>query len=209
MTMWFRTVKDSVVSILGAAAAGRYRVAGYQELSLSANEIIGNNRLVQVYYKKGNFPKSSSGRGPFAHDVQMHLKLTVAQPTAVDLTVLDSSTATPVQIAAALAALEPASEQVDRSMDEFIDIIFTTIMAGDNLDLGNEYKVANRWIPDVDKTDVVPRGEDAIVGAVMILEFRVQEEVPTTAKADLDFVSNDLSIQDDGDPKAGTEKDFT
>jgi len=208
MTMMFRTVKDSVVSILGAAAAGRYRVSGYQELDLAADEIVGADRLVQAFYKRGDFPKSASGRGPFAHDVRMHLKLTVSQPAFADLTVLDDPAATPVQLAAALAALEPAGEKAEDAMNEFIDIIYTTLMAGDNLDLGNLYKVANRWIPDVEKSDTIHRGEFAVVGAIMPLEFRVQEEVPTTAKADLDFVSNDLSIQDDGAPKAGTEEDF-
>ncbi len=48
-----------------------------------------------------------------------------------------------------------------------------------------------------------------MVGAIIPLEFRVQEEVGTTDKVDLDFISNDLDIQDDGDSKAGTEEDFS
>ena len=208
MTMMFRTVKASVVSILGAAAAGRYRVAGYSNPQLAAGEITDTNRLVQVVYKRGQFPRSASGRGPFAHDVSLSLMFTASEAAGVDLTVLEDPTATAVQIAAALAAVEPAAEKADTSMDELFDIVYTTIMDGDNLDLGNQYQVANRWIDSFEKTDVIPRGEYAVIGGTADLTFRVNEEVPTTAKVDLYFVSNDLSIKDDGNPKAGTEEEF-
>jgi hypothetical protein len=203
--MMFRTVKDSVVSILGTAAAGSFRVLGYQDQNLSADQLAGTDRLVQVFYKSGEFPRSASGRGPFAHNVTLQLMLTVSAPASADLTVLDSPAATPGQIAAALAALEPSGKEADDDMDALFDAVYTTLMSGPNLDLGHQYEVTNRWIESFEKTEPLPRGEYAVVGGTAELKFRVSEEVPTATKADLDFVSNDLSIKDDGDPKAGTE----
>lgn len=204
--MWFRTVKASVEGILASAAAGQYRVLGYQEPGLSADNLSGVDRLVQVFYRRGQFPKSASGRGPFEHKVQMDLVLTVSAPAHADLTVLDSPTATSAQLAAALAAVSPAGKIADDSMDEFFELIYAAIMDGDQLDLGNPYKVANRWVDSFEKTDVLPRGEYVVIGGTAELSFKVSEEVPSTDKADLDFVSTDLSLQGDGVPKAGTEE---
>jgi hypothetical protein len=208
MTMMFRTIKDNVVSILGDAAAGQYRVAGYQEQRLAAEELEGNLRLVQVRYKHGAFPRSASGRGPFAHNVNLQIVLTVSHAAGTDLSVLDNPAATPAQIAAALGASIPAEKEADDAMDELFDLVFNTLMAGDNLDLGAQYQVANRWIEEFEKSDVINRGEYAVVGGMTSLSFRVEEQVPTTEKFDLDFVSTDVDIQGEDAIKAGVTKEF-
>lgn len=207
--MKFRDVKTSVVSLLGAAAAGRYRVLGYQEQDLDDDEITGNNRLVQVFASAGNFNPSRSGRGPFALDVTLMIEMIVAESAQVDLTVLDDPAATPAQIATALAAAKPAAARADEQLDELFDLIFNEIMKGDNLDLGMSVgDISDRWLSGFKKGDPQNAGDRVVLSSVAMLTFRTSESVVSTDKYDIETIDSGVSIQGDGDPKAGVKKDY-
>lgn len=209
MAMRFRTVKSAIVTLLGAAAAGRYRVAGYQDQGLSAEETAGSSRLVQVFYSQGEFPKSQSGWGPYSHEVVMKINLIASEAAAVDLSVLNSELATPTQIAAALAALTPAAEGADNSLDELFDHVFQELMKGDNLDFGiTSFPVANQWVENFKKEEISPRGEYAVASGTVTMSLRLEESVESTDTEDLDFIDNTLNIQDDPGDNAGTIEEF-
>lgn len=207
--MKFREVKANIVTLLGAAAAGQYRVSGYQEQDVHAEEITGTDRLVQVFVGSSEIPKSGAGYGPYKFDVTARIYMTVSEPAYADLTVLNNPASTPVQIAAALAAAEPAAEKADTALDELFELVFNELMKGDNYDLGMSIgEVANRWMGSFEKESPQPRGDRVVLSGMTMLTFTTSEDVTSSSIADLDFIDSDLTIQDDGDPKAGVLEEY-
>jgi len=209
MTMKFRTVKAQLETLLGAAAAGRYRVEGYQAQGLSDAEVFGNNRLVQIIFSEGDHPKSASGYGPYAHDCTYKIVLTVSQSAACDLSALESGVATPSEKAAALAALQPAAKRADDALDELYDHVFQELMKGDNENLGiTSFYLSNRWIKGFQKLNVTTNGEDAVLSGELTFSCRVDEEVVSTDEADLDFIDATLKPQDDEVVRTGVLEEY-
>lgn len=203
--MRFRTIKTAIEDLLVAAAAGRYQVQGYQNQGLAAEEILDDNRLVQVIYDQGTFPKSSSGKGPFTHDQIFKIILTVSKKAEGDLSALEDDFATPAEKATALAASRPAAKLADDSLDELFDHVFQELMKGDNIDFGiTSFKVANRWLNDFKKSDPVLVGDMAVLSGTVELSCRIDESVVSTTETPLDTIDMTLKIKDDiNDPKAG------
>jgi hypothetical protein len=178
--MEFRTVKNKIVEILGDAENGRYRTVGFRRQSKSGDEILNNDRLVQVYFSEGQFQKSH-GRfhGEKTHDVTFEIELSASAKAHGDLTVLDSPTATPIAKAAAIAAIKEASEIADNKIDELIDIIYNILMDARNeglqLDKGD---VSSRWIDRIQKDILLERGDLVVKTANMKYTCRVIESVP-------------------------------
>jgi len=210
MTMHFRGIKDSITTLLLAEAAGRYRVRGYPDQGLSAEEVADTDRLVQVSYQRGSFPKSSSGRGPFDHTMTFRVLLVASKAAEVDLTVLDNPASTPTQIANALAAAEPASAAADDAIDELIDAVFQVIMAADNIDLGYSATslIGSRWIEDITKNDPYPRGDRVVVSATMDITCRVPEEITGATLTSLGDIVVDLQHQGDAVTRAGVKAEY-
>jgi len=205
--MYFRDIRDAIVTLLGNAAAGQYRTRGYPDQNLSAEEIADTDRLVQVYYTSGEFARSSSGRGPFDHQMAFKVQLIVSQAASCDLSVLNDESATAGQIAAALAAAEPAAQGADESLDELIDLVFQVLMAGTNIHLGLAYPIGSRWIDRIEKQEPFARSDRAVAMATMDLTCRVAEEVPSATLTDLDIVKVDITHQGDDVVRASVEVD--
>jgi len=195
--MYFRTISAGIVSLLGAAASGQYRVVGYQEQDVASDEIRNTERLVQVRYKRGEFPRSGSGRGPIAHHMDFEIMLTVSSAAGVDLTILENPASTPTQIATALAASESASKRVNDSMDELFDLVYQVLMSGPNIDLGLGFRIGSRWVPDFEKGDVYNRGEHAVLTGMLRVSCQIDESVPSATLYQFD--DNDVSLTFEGD----------
>jgi len=178
MTMNFRLIKASIVTLLGTSAAGRYRTIGFQEQGQAATEVKDDDRSVQVYYRSGDLPKQGGGlSGPFMHNTTYDFDLTVSKPALVDLTIMQNPLSTAGQYAAALAAMQQSSELADTSFDELADVIFQIIMNAENIDLGMSTPVANRWIRNIQKDDPIPRGELVVLTGSMQLTCKIDEQV--------------------------------
>ena len=119
--MEFRTVKTALQDILSDESAGRFRVVGRQVMSKSADEIRDNNKLVQVYYADGQFPKSGRMSGPKTHDVTIEIDLSCSASAEGDLSVLDNENATHQQKALALLQIREASDIADEMIDDLIE----------------------------------------------------------------------------------------
>jgi len=177
--MTFRTVKTAIQDLLEAQAAGRFRVIGKQVMSKSADEILNNDRLVQVYYSDGNFPKSS-GRmhGSKTHDITIEIDMTASAGAVGDLSILENPDATAIQKAGAIAAIREASEIADTKIDELIDAVYNILMdaryEGLLLDKGT---ISSRWIDRIQKDTLLERGEFVVKTANMKYTCRVQEYV--------------------------------
>lgn len=202
MTMFFRTVKDSIINnVLGPAEHGRFQTVGYQRQLKSADETTEDStRLVQVYYYSGDFEKAG-GRlnGLNQHDITFRVDLTVSKPAKGDLSTINAPGATAAQIAAALSDFQEAAQVVDESMDELFDIVYQILMDARNIHLGLETKgeVANRWVSSLQKDQPVPRGEYVILTGSVTLNCRVAEHI----LGDEGVINEvyDITIDQDGD----------
>lgn len=179
MTMNFRTIRDSLIDLLGTEAAGRYRTIGYQEQNQDAAEIDGIKRSVQVYYKRGEFPKSgASVTGPYRHSVSFQLDMFVSAQAEADLSVIYDPNADPGDIAAALDLMKPAAEAAEESFNEFFDILFNVLMDAGQVDLDLTPKIIrNRWVGNVEKDDPIPRGEHVVITGATEYTCITQESV--------------------------------
>jgi len=159
--MNFRIVKDKLVEILGDAAHGRYRVYGYQKQNKSSDEILNNDRSVQVYFSEGLFPKNKgSFVGEKSHEMTFEIDLSVSASSSGDLEILESDLTTANQKSIALSGIREASEIVDKKLDELIEIVFQVLLDArkTDLDLGNGI-IASRWINHIQKDPVLNSGD--------------------------------------------------
>lgn len=176
--MSFREAKNALTDLLGNNAEGRFRVIGFQRQTKGAEEIAGNNRMVQIYYSEGAFPKSGRMRGPHTHDIVLEIDISASAYAQADMAVLDSPTATPQQKAAALLAIRTAAEIADRSIDETIDAVYSIIMDARNEKLGLPVgEISSRWIDRIQKDSTIERGELVVKTANIRYTCRVQEYV--------------------------------
>jgi len=200
MTMSFRTLKASIVSILGAAAAadGTFRVIGYQDQGLAAEAVADSFRTVRVYYKKGTFDRSrNSTEGPLQHDTQFAIELVSAKAAKGDLATLENPSATNAQRATALLGFQEATFEADESIDELIDKVFQVIMAADMTELGLDVgDISDRWIDEIEKTEIPSQGQFVIIGADLPLTARVVEDLTGAIPVDAEDPALTATIED-------------
>jgi len=172
----FRSLKASLIAMLGAQAAGRFRTIGWPAQEQAAEQITGNNRTVQLYYESSEL--SSAAYGQVQHDVLYRVEMAVAADATADLTVLDDEDSTAGERAAALAAVLSSGQAADDAMDELIEIVFDILMAGYNCDLGmGPNVVANRWIRRMEKDQPIVDGELVISTGTIEFSARVAEDI--------------------------------
>lgn len=178
MLMNFETIRNAIITILGAAEAGRYQTIGFQRQSTSAEEI-NNLPMVQVYYKSGDFPKSSGAhRGPTQHDITFNIELLVSEPAKLDLSIINHPDADINDKRIAMAALQESSYNADRAMDALITIVYQVLMDARNIDLGlTKGVVANRWVDNPEKDNPLEKGSLIVLSGSMRYMCRTQEEV--------------------------------
>lgn len=177
MTMLAETVKKSVVSILGAQAAGRFKVIGFQRQVKAAQTTQNNNRLVQVWWDGSNFDKGKSGvTGPKINDVVLKIQFTVSQAAQVDLATLNNEASTPTQKQTALTNMVESSSRADSIIDELWGIVFDILNDGRNLYLGQaKGVVSTRWFGQLQKDQPPEQGGFTILTGTATLGFTVEE----------------------------------
>lgn len=207
MTMRFETIRDALVSTLGAAAAGRFTVVSYQRQSSAAEEARGSNCMVQVFYKSGDFPKSGgSVNGPTEHEIAYDIEFIVSAPASVDLSTLNDSGATAGAKQAALAALQESAAVADRLLDGIFGIVYQILMDARNMDLGLTVGIVkNRWLDSLQKDQPIPQGELVVLTGSARYSCRTQEPVPGDTGTEPTTVYYDSSIGINDDPVQQTE----
>ena len=205
--MEFREVKNAVAQTLVDAAAGRFLVVGHQRQQKAAEASVGNNRLVEVYFKRESFSKSRGrANGPVAGDVTIAIELTVAEPAKADLSALNNPNATPTELSTALFNMKEAGAAADEAMDELAEIVYQILMDARNIYYGlGKGRVNGRWVSDIEKDQPNDRGGLVLLTGAMNIEMRVSEEVPGDTGVDLDSISMETIIKDDTIQKTGFE----
>ncbi|MHA1288296.1 MAG: hypothetical protein ACTSPB_12905 [Candidatus Thorarchaeota archaeon] len=213
--MRFRSVKGTLVGLLGAASSGKFVVIGYQDSSRAAPEVLDEKRTIQVFYSAGDFPKSGGGlSGPVMHEISFRVELTVAKSAVGDWNALNNPASTPAELENALENFQISTDLADDSFDELVQIIYQILMDARNIDLGQDVStdgpVANRWIGQVRKDKPDTRGQYVILTGYMELTCKVDEQVlgdVGTYAAD-HTVETSIDIQDENkisdESKSGT-----
>jgi hypothetical protein len=198
--MYYRTIKTAIQTILAESSLSNYRVVGFQRQSKSADETLNNDRLVQVYYSEGDFPKSAGrNKGSKSHDLTIEIDMTVSAKAQADMSILDSTTATAEQKANAIAGLKEAAEIADEKLDELIDRVWNIMLDTRNYDLGLEVgAVSSPWIAKITKDTLLERGDLVVKTANMKYTCRVQEYVlgTTGTQPDPAIISSTIPIGD-------------
>jgi hypothetical protein len=203
----FRKVKRQIIKLLGDAADGRWQVIGYQNQTKATGQVQNNDRMIQVFFTDGNFPKNSGRmRGPKTHDITIEIDLSASAAAKGDITVLNNSNATAEQKAIALAGIKDAAEVADESIDDLIEYIFDLIMDARNEDLGLDIGViTNRWVDSIKKDTILERGDLIIRTAMIKYSCRVVETVPGDKGYEPDEVVFDSEIPAGDTEGAGIE----
>jgi len=201
--MNFQSVQTALVTALGAGAAGRYRTIGYQDLPIGQSEIIGNNKLVSVYYVQGDLPKHLSGLvGPATHSCKFNIDLKLSQNTKVNLSTLEDSESTEGERATVLAALQDSKNLANTNLDDFINVVFGVLTDNRNLFLGLSKSIfANRWISNIKKEEPMYFGNSVICSAILTYECDVEETFVGDSGTAGDII--DLTIKVNEEPSNG------
>ena len=202
--MNFRSIKSAIVTLLGSAAAGRYRTIDFKADKTGAGGVVNSDRSVQVYNTSGDFPQNAgSPSGPVMHDVVVKIELMASAKAQGDLATLSDATASEADRAIALTAFQDATLVADDSIDELINIIYQILMDAENLDLGYDDPISDRWVPSWNKADPIQEGELVTFLASMNLTYRIDEQLtgatPTPATPDEAVDTNIEITQDDED----------
>jgi hypothetical protein len=145
-------------------------------------------------------------RGPVDHSVQFTLEMFVCEPSEVDVSVLESPTATDADRSTALAAGRLAADRADDAFDEFAELLFQIIMDARHQDLGlADYTVGSRWVRSVTKNAVQPAGEFVMLAGEMNLIGSVEETVTGAVPVVGETISGDITIKDDDALNTGVE----
>jgi len=177
--MNFRVIRDSIRRVLAQNADGEFDVVGYQKRGKGASAVVSKNRLVEVYYNRGDFPKSGGSLdGPNKHDPTFRIDLTVAEPSKGDTTTIESPTATAAQVATALAAMKASDALADDSMDELFERVYSILMDASQIDFDLPVGVvASRWVNQFNKDEAIERGNYTILTASCLLTCSTSEQV--------------------------------
>lgn len=202
--MNFRLIKASLVQLLGDHADGKFRVAGYQKRGQSAVEISNYDRIVQVYYAAGQFPKSGGGpSGPVKHDMTFNLDLFVSMKTQGNLQALNNPASSASQLQTAIADLKIAEDLVDSAFDEFAEDCFQIVMNALHLWLGHNKPVGSRWVPAINKDDPVRYGELVTLSGTMPVTCNKDEQVKGATPVLMQVIDTEVIPNEDEVGKAG------
>ena len=205
MIMNYRIIKTNIIDILAANSKNCFKVIGHQRQNKSADDTLGNNRLVQVYYSFSEFSKSR-GRlnGPVQHDVTYRIELTVSAPAKVNKKVLNDPNSAAAMIASVLATAQEASAVADEQLDELYQLVYQILMDANyrmlNMPKG---ELSNKWIPNWHKNDPLDKGEYTVLTGNMFINVNTAEQllgVEAVVNGDI----QDVTINQAGDENEKT-----
>jgi hypothetical protein len=186
MTMNFIEVKTALKALLAAdGVTNGYRVIGHQRQITNMEEVLNNDKLVQVFYGEGDFDKGKGSRtGPTNHEMTFKVELYLAKGAEGDKSGLASAT-TDAERAAIIAAYKEAQEVVDAEFDLFANHVYNVLMdtRNDNIGMpippavGSNLRVSNTWVSAIRKDTVMGDGEYSGLTGTLTFKCDVCEEL--------------------------------
>jgi len=204
----YQIIRDSIRRVLAQKADGEFLVAGYQKRGKGADQVVSKSRLVEVYYNRGDFPKSGGSQGgPNKHNCTFRIDMTAAEPAKGDKATINDPNATAAEVAQALERMKASDLLADKSIDELFGHVYRILMAADNQDFDLPVGfVASRWVDQFNKDEPIERGKLTILTASCLLTCSTSEDVEgyTGVQAG-DIVDVTVQLETDIPGKAGTE----
>lgn len=205
--MEFRKIQNAIRRLLAQNADGEFNVIGAQKRGKSADEVSDKGRLVEVYYSRGEFPKSgASTTGPTNHNMTFRIDLTVAKATEVDTeTILDPNKSAG-EVARAMAAARESDLLADESLDDLFDHVYQIIMDARNIDLGlDKGSVGSRWLQSLTKDEPLEKGNFTVITGSMVLSCSAKEPVDGYSGVAGEVIDIGVDIETDATGKAGVQ----
>lgn len=207
--MIFRTIRDAVRSLLAQNANGEFNLIGAQKRGKGASEIDGKNRLVEVYYNRGDFPKGAGGLfGPTKHDITFRIDLTVSAKAKYDMDTIDDPLSTAAEVSRAIAAGKASEQEADDKADELFELVYQILMDARNdsfgLPLGT---VASRWVSGLTKDEPNRDGNRTIITGTMLLTCTTSEPVEGLQGVEIQepVMDTTLDLETDEAGKSGVQ----
>ena len=177
--MEFRKIRDSIRRVLAQNANGEFNVIGAQKRGKGASEVVNRSRLVEVFYQRGDFPKSGgSVYGPTKHDMTFRIDLTVAKPAQGDTDTIQDPNSTAAEVARAIADMMESDQLADDSLDELFDVVYQILMDARNIDFDLEKgSVGSRWLSALNKDEPIERGNYSLLTGSCLLTCNTSESV--------------------------------
>lgn len=211
--MQFEKIKQALITTLGDDAATRYRVVGYQKQTEDAADFKDEDRVVQLFYSAGQFPKSASSlNGPFQHQMTFRVELSVAKAAEVDVATLTNPASTDVQRALAMQCFMESSALADAAWDEMAGIVFQVLTDARNIDFGlGKGVLSNRWADQLKKDEPVTDGEFAIITGSMMFTCQACEVAlgDDSGVTDLKKIKTVIDIEGDDNEQTAVEQETT
>ena len=211
--MQFETIKQALITTLGDDAADRYRVVGYQKQTEDAADFKDEDRVVQLFYSAGQFPKSASSlNGPFQHQMTFRVELSVAKAAEVDVATLTNPASTDVQRALAMQCFMESSALADAAWDEMAGIVFQVLTDARNIDFGlGKGVLSKRWADQLKKDEPVTDGEFAIITGSMMFTCQAEEVAlgDDSGVIDLKKIKTVIDIEGDDNEQTAVEQETT
>lgn len=200
--MNFRLIAASIAKILQDSSGNCFRVTTEQTLGKAAEQMLGNNRLVEVYHRTGQpqLESSAYSGGPIQELNSYQIELSVAGDAKLDLETLKRVDAQSYEKAGVLATPQFASVVANESFDELMELVMQILLDPRNIDMGMpEGIVGKRWISDRRKDDPQLQGDLVVLTGVLVLSLLVEEQItgaPILGTGDIHNITLD-GVDDD------------
>lgn len=206
--MVFREIRDAIRGLLAQSANGEFNVIGAQKRGKGASEVIDRSRLVEVYYSRGDFPKSAGSLlGPTTHEMSFRIDLTVSKSAQGDIDTIVNPAATAAEVARAIAAMKESDLAADESLDELFELVYQILMDARNVDFGLEIgTVGSRWVSALNKDEPIERGNYSILTGSCLLTCKTSEAVPGIIGVEAGNITDTtVEVETDIPGRAGVE----
>lgn len=177
--MLFRTIRDAIKNYIAEQSRGDFTVVGAQRRGKGARTVLNLDRLVEIYYARGEFPKGGgAGHNTNQHNMTFRIDLTVSRAVEGDVATIEDPNSTAEEMAVAIAQMKESGVLADESLDELFDCVYQILMDATALDFGLEIGVvASRWVSQLSKDEPVKIGNYTILTGSMILTCGTAEPV--------------------------------
>lgn len=202
---------NTVVALLGAQAAGRFQVIGYQQQKKPAETNI-DNPLVQCFIDEADIDWARSSRnGPKEHEVRIKVQFTVAQPAKADIATLEDENSSDGQRATALSNLTSPAVETTTALYAVWSAVFEILDDARNLTFGlPQGSISDKAYSSFKQDEFPPRGGVGILTATSFLEFRVKEtqlgdipNEPAVVTMDADIIGTGIDEVEDTETLQG------
>lgn len=175
----FIVVSQAVADLLKDNANGEFQVVDHEPFPGDVRNFTGKNRTVRVWYSGGKFDNHTRNR--YDHEFELNIEMCVTAEAESDLTTLMDESASPAELALAMASMRPSASVVERQFNELLGMVMDILGDPANQGLGfDDYRVKGMNFQDVKKDRLLPFGEYAILTGVLVLGITVVENLQTS-----------------------------